>query len=59
MRGMINLVIAVAAFVIAMRCMGPIMRALLSLLMKAMTSAFYVAVALLVVVAVLTHGRFI
>jgi len=37
---MINLVIAIAAVVIALRCMGPIMSAVFSMMMKVATSTF-------------------
>ncbi|HWG16083.1 MAG TPA: hypothetical protein VG268_22680 [Streptosporangiaceae bacterium] len=56
---MMNLLIVIAAMVVALRLMGPLLRIALHLLLKLLSCTFFIAVAIVVLVAVLSHGRFI
>jgi hypothetical protein len=56
---MMNLLIVIAAMVVALRLMGPLLRIALHLLLKLLSFTFFIAVAIVVLVAVLSHGRFI
>jgi hypothetical protein len=56
---MMNLLIVVAAIILALRLMGPLLRIALHLLLKLLSFTFFIAVAIIVLVAVLTHGQFI
>jgi hypothetical protein len=56
---MMNLLIVIAAMVLAFRLMGPLLRIALHLLVKLLSFTFFIAVAIIVMVAVLTHGHFI
>jgi len=57
--GMINLLILIGAVLLAFRILGPLLRIIMSLLAKLISFAFLIAVAIIVLVALLSHGRFI
>jgi hypothetical protein len=56
---MMNLLIVIAALLLALRLMGPLLRIALHLLLKLLSFTFFIAVVLVLLVAVLSHGRFI
>jgi hypothetical protein len=56
---MMNVLIVIAALVLALRLMGPLLRIALHLLLKLLSFTFFIAVAIIVLVAVLSHGMFI
>jgi len=56
---MINLLILIGAVLLAFRILGPLLRIIMSLLAKLISFAFLIAVAIIVLVALLSHGRFI
>lgn len=56
---MVNLLILIAAVIAALRMTAPLLRIALRLVMKLVSFTLFIAVAILVVVALLTHGAFI
>jgi hypothetical protein len=56
---MMNLLIIFAAMALALRLMGPLLRIALHLLLKLLSFTFFIAVAIILLVAVLSHGTFI
>jgi hypothetical protein len=56
---MINLLILVAATLMAFRVLGPFLRIVISLLAKLIALAFLIALGLILLVALLTHGMVI
>jgi len=55
---LINLVILIAAVLVAFRILGPLLRIIMSLLAKLISSAFLIALSIVLLVALLSHGRF-
>jgi len=56
---MINLVIFIGAIIIAVRMIRPLLRLAISMLTKIISFAFFIAMAILLLVAVLSHGTLI
>ena len=56
---MMNLLIVIAALLLALRLMGPLLRIALHLLLKLLSFTFFIAVVLILLAAVLSHGRLI
>jgi hypothetical protein len=56
---MINLVIFIVAILIAFRIIRPLLRIVMSMLAKTISFGFFIAMAILLVVAVLSHGAVI
>jgi hypothetical protein len=56
---MINLVIFIGAIIIAFRMMRPLLRLAISMLAKIISFAFFIAMGILLFVAVLSHGALI
>jgi hypothetical protein len=57
--GMINLLILIGAVLTAFRILGPLLRIIMSLLTKLISFAFLIALSIILLVALLSHGRFI
>jgi len=57
--GMINLLILIGAVLMAFRILGPLLRIIMSLLAKLISFAFLITVSIILLVALLSHGRFI
>ena len=56
---MVNLLIFIAAVIAAFRMTAPLLLIVLRLVTKLISFTLFIAVAILVVVALLTHGAFI
>ena len=56
---MINLLILIGAVLMAFRILGPLLRIIMSLLAKLISFAFLIALSIIVLVALLSHGTFI
>ncbi len=56
---MMNLLIVIAAMLLALRLMGPLLRIAVRLLLKLFSFTFLIGVAIVLMVAILSHGRFI
>lgn len=56
---MINLLILIGAVLMAFRILGPLLRIIMSLLAKLISFAFLIALSIIVLVALLSHGMFI
>ena len=56
---MINLLILIGAVLMAFRILGPLLRIIMSLLAKLISFAFLIALSIILLVALLSHGRFI
>ena len=56
---MINLMILAAALLVALRMLGPVLRIAVRLVVKLIGLTLFVAVVILCLVALLTHGMFI
>ena len=56
---MINLLILIGAVLMAFRILGPLLRIIISLLAKLISFAFLIALSIIVLVALLSHGTFI
>jgi hypothetical protein len=56
---MINLLILIGAIVLAFRILGPLLRIVMSLLAKLITFGFLIALSMILLVALLSHGLFI
>jgi hypothetical protein len=57
--GMINLLILIGAMLMAFRILGPLLRIIMSLLAKLISFAFLITLSIILLVALLSHGRFI
>jgi hypothetical protein len=58
-KGMMNLLILIGAVVVAFRILGPLLRIVISLLAKLISFAFLIALFIILLVALLSHGMFI
>ncbi len=56
---MIDLLILIAAVLMAFRILGPLLSIIMSLLAKLFSFAFLIALSIIVLVALLSHGRFL
>ena len=56
---MVNLLIVIAAMLLALRLMAPLLRIAVHLLLKMLSFTFFIGVVIILLVAVLTRGRFI
>lgn len=56
---MINLLILIAAVLMGLRIVGPFLRFVIGLLFKLISFAFLIALAIIVLVGLLSHGMFI
>lgn len=56
---MINLLILIGAVLMSFRILGPLLRIIMSLLAKLTSFAFLITLSIIVLVALLSHGRFI
>ena len=56
---MINLLILIGAVLMAFRILGPLLRIIMSLLAKLISFAFLIALSIILLVALLSHGMFI
>jgi hypothetical protein len=56
---MANLLIIIGALLVALRMMGPFLRIVISLLAKLVAFVFLIAVVIVLLVAVFSHGMFI
>ena len=56
--GMSNLLILIGAVLVAFRILGPLLRIIMSLLAKLISFAFLIALSIIVLVALLSHGTF-
>jgi hypothetical protein len=57
--GMSNLLILIGAVLVAFRILGPLLRIIMSLLARLISFAFLIALSVIVLVALLSHGMFI
>ena len=56
---MIDLLILIGAVLMAFGFLGPLLRIIMSLLAKLISFAFLITVSIILLVALLSHGRFI
>lgn len=56
---MMNLLILMGAVVVAFRILGPLLRIVISLLAKLVSFGFLIALFIILLVALLSHGMFI
>jgi hypothetical protein len=56
---MVNLLILVGAMIAALRVISPLLRIAIRMLAKLLGFVFFIAAAILLVIAVVTHGAFI
>ena len=56
---MMNLLILIVAVLMAFGFLGPLLRIIMSLLAKLISFAFLITVSIILLVALLSHGRFI
>jgi hypothetical protein len=56
---MINLMILIGAIIVAFRMIMPLLRMAIAMLAKLISFGFFLAVGLLLFVAILSHGAFI
>lgn len=56
---MVNLLISIVAIILAFRMISPLLRTAIKLLTKLLSFGFVIAAAILVAIAILTHGAFI
>ena len=55
---MVNLLILIGAVLMAFRILGPLLRIIMSLLAKLISFAFLIALSIVLLVALLSHGMF-
>ena len=55
---MSNLLIVIGAVLVAFRILGPLLRIIMSLLAKLISFAFLIALSIIVLVALVSHGTF-
>jgi hypothetical protein len=58
-KAMGNLLILVGSMIVASRMVWPLLRIAISMMVKLVGFAFFIAMALLLAIAILTHGAFI
>ena len=56
---MSHLLIIIGAVLVAFRILGPLLRVIMSLLAKLISFVFLIALSIIVVVALVSHGMFI
>ena len=56
---MIDLLILIGAVLMAFQILGPLVRIIMGLLSKLISFSFLIAMSILLLVALLSHGRFI
>jgi hypothetical protein len=56
---MINLLVLIAAVLVGLRIVGPFLRFVIGLLFKLISFAFLIALVIIVLVGLLSHGMFI
>ncbi len=56
---MINLLVLIVAVLVGLRIVGPFLRFVISLLFKLISFAFLIALAIIVLVGLLSYGKFI
>jgi hypothetical protein len=56
---MINLLVLIAAIVVGFRIVGPFLRFVIGILFKLISFAFLIALVIIVLVGLLSHGMFI